>query len=196
MAKKEKKISVNAFEAIAKERFVNIVTEQWFDVEVTIKRILPITESIQFINDVVDACFRENGEYIPELRDFMERVCVLTYYANFTMPSSLEKQYELVYGTDAYHFVMEHIDPDHYYSIIYAINEKLDHMLDADVMHTRAKLAELFSAYDSMTDKFADVFAGISAGSIKSLVDAIGERGIDENKVVSAYVEQMKSSAK
>lgn len=70
MAKGEKKVSISAVDNIIGERFLNIVTEQWYDIEVKMRRSLPFTEVLAFVDDVVQSCFQRNGAYVPEVLDF------------------------------------------------------------------------------------------------------------------------------
>lgn len=192
MAKKEKKISINAQETVMKERFPAVAEEDWYGNTVVVRKRLPVVEFLQFVKDVTDGCFLDDGTYVPELRDFYERMYTLTYHANFNMPESGEKQWELVYGTNAYRFVLSLVDADQYSQLIRAIDEKIGHLLDTDVMATRAKMNDLLQAFDSMGDKFANIFGGISNEDLKNVLGAVSAGGLDESKVVSAYMEQMK----
>lgn len=70
MSKKEKRISINALENVAKENFQDVVTEQWFDIEVTIKRNLSMTEMMQFVQDVVNMC-------LPQMEHIFQRLWIL-----------------------------------------------------------------------------------------------------------------------
>ena len=70
MAKGEKKVSISAVDNIIGERFLNVVSEQWYDVEVKMRRSLPFTDMLTFVNDVVQSCFQRDGVYTPEVLDF------------------------------------------------------------------------------------------------------------------------------
>lgn len=195
MSKKEKRISINALENVAKENFQDVVTEQWFDIEVTIKRNLSMTEMMQFVQDVVNMCFTTAGTYIPEVMDFAIKSGILTYYANFTLPDNLEKQYWLTYATDAVDMVCKHINMVQLQEMVNGANRKIDHLCDADTIATKTKLTELSSAFAKMGEQFSDMFGGVSAEDVRRVVGAIGENGMDEEKIVSAYLQHMKSEA-
>lgn len=195
MSKKEKRISINALERVAKENFPDEVTERWFDIDVTIKRNLSMPEMMQFVQDVVDMCFTTDGTYIPEVMDFAIKSGILTYYANFTLPDNLEKQYWLTYATDAVDMVCKHINMIQLQEMVNGANRKLDHLCDTDVIATKEKLTELSSAFTKMGEQFSDMFGGVSAEDVQRVVGAIGENGMDEEKVVSAYLQHMKAAA-
>ena len=46
-----------------------------------------------------------------------------------------------------------------------------------------------------MQEKLGSLFAGIDPGDINKLVGAISERGMDEEKLVKAYMEQKSAQA-
>lgn len=195
MAKKEKRISINALEKIAKEQFPESVTEQWFDIEVTIKRSLPLKEMLQFVQEVVDACFTTDGTFVPEIMDFATKSGILTHYANFTLPDNLEKQYWLIYSTGAVDMVCQHINMVQLQEMIGGINRKIDHMCDTDIVATKAKLNDLYEAFIKMGTEMSDLFSGVNAEELQKMVDALGSTELSEEKVVSAYIEHMKKGA-
>lgn len=195
MAKKEKRISINALEKIAKEQFPESVTEQWFDIEVTIKRSLPLKEMLQFVQEVVDACFTTDGTFVPEIMDFATKSGILTHYANFTLPDNLEKQYWLIYSTGAVDMVCQHINMVQLQEMIGGINRKIDHMCDTDIVATKAKLNDLYEAFVKMGTEVSDLFSGVNAEELQKMVGALGGTEMNEEKIVSAYIEHMKKGA-
>ena len=194
MAKKEKRISINALEKIAKEQFPESVTEQWFDIEVTIKRSLPLKEMLEFVQEVVDACFTTDGTFVPEIMDFATKSGILTHYANFTLPDNLEKQYWLIYSTGAVDMVCQHINMVQLQEMIGGINRKIDHMCDTDIVATKAKLNDLYAAFAKMGEEFSAMFSDISASDIQKAIGALNQSGAMEENIVAAYIDQMKKS--
>lgn len=195
MAKKEKRISINALEKIAKEQFPESVTEQWFDIEVTIKRSLPLKEMLEFVQEVVDACFTTDGTFVPEIMDFATKSGILTHYANFTLPDNLEKQYWLIYSTGAVDMVCQHINMVQLQEMIGGINRKIDHMCDTDTVATKAKLNDLYEAFVKMGTEVSELFSGVNADELQKMVGNLGSAELSEEKIVSAYIEHMKKGA-
>lgn len=192
MAKKEKRISINALKKIAKEQFHESVTEQWFDIDVTIKRTLPLKEMLEFVQEVVDVCFTTDGTFVPEIMDFATKSGILTHYANFTLPDNLEKQYWMIYSTDAVDMVCQHINVSQLHEMIDSINRKIDHMCDTDIVATRAKLNDLCEAFAKMGTEVSDLFSGVNADELQKMIGALGNTELSEEKIVSAYIEHMK----
>lgn len=179
MAKKEKRISINALEKVCKENYHETITKEWFGIEVTIKRVLPIDEVLAFVADVVDSSFLEDGTYVPEVTPFFIRCNVMERYANFNLPEDLSKRYKLVYGCDAFGFVIQHIDTEQFEEIVAAIDAKIDVMCDSDIITMRAKFGEVTTALADLGDQ------------VNALVSQLGSVLTDVNERTSSLVESL-----
>ena len=126
MAKSEKRISISVMDKIIKEHFENTTTEQWYGIEVQIKKTLSFTEMMEFVNDVVLSCFQEDGGFVPEVMDFAIRSNILSKYANFSLPDKLEHRYEIIYMTDIIDLVCSRINGAQLNEIVAYINRKVE----------------------------------------------------------------------
>ena len=194
MAKKIKKVSVNALERVVNEQCTQDTVVNWFDIEVNIVNTLSLKDMLSFVNDIVNACFLDDGTYIPEIMDFAIKSGILTRYANFTLPNNTEKQYWLIYNSNVVDMVKEHINLDQLQEIIDSATLKIEHMCDMDFVATKAKLEELYNAFANIGTQFGDIFDNISADDIQKVVEAIGTNGVDEEKIVSAYIENTRNN--
>lgn len=194
MAKKEKRISINALEKIAEEQFAQIIEVKWQDLDVTIKRTLPMQEMLLFVKEVTEACFLEDGTFVPEIMEFAIKSGVLTHYANFNLPSDLKKQYWLIYNTDAANMIYQHINLEQFNEIVESINRKIDHMCDTDIASVKAELNDLNNAFGKIGEQFSAMFDGIDTSDLQRVIEAVGDEGVNEEKIVSAYVEHMKQN--
>lgn len=195
MAKGSEKVSVNKLEGLFDNSIQTVVFHGKEDFNVNIKRILPLDEAAEFVQDIVSYCVdADSGEYSPEGYDLAIRTGVLTRYANFTMPSSFDKQYALVYGTDAFDTVMKYINVGQFQDIVRAADRKISFTLGmltstaaSEMMKVVKKLNEVadssnaaFSKLDD--DKFNDFVTGLAA---------LGSTG--ENALAKAIVTTAKS---
>jgi len=197
MAKtKEKKISVNQFESVMKDMNPDVDTViHWRGLNITVHRTLRLKDMMQFVRNVVNSCFNENMEYNPEAEEFAIKTNILTLYANFTMPANLELQYDLLYTTDAVHAVLEQVNPEQMEEIRNAITERIRYRIRANVENVNRQMTDLYNAFDHIQQQISqisDVFDGIGSGDIKDLVNAVSSGGIVEDKLVDAYINQMK----
>lgn len=188
MAKSIKKISIAALDKVAKEHFPNVVTESWFDNEVVIKRTLPLSDMLVFVDSVVSNCYHSTGGYMPEVRDLVFRSNILTKYANFNLPDNLEHCYALVYGTDAVEMVLKHINHEQLDDIEYAIDSKIEYLCDSNIAAIEKQMQEVVAAFEDMQKKSESIFDGIGAEDVTKIVNAVSTNGVDEEKLVNAFL--------
>lgn len=188
MAKGEKKVSISAVDNIIGERFLNVVTEQWYDVEVKMRRSLPFTEVLAFVDDVVQSCFQRNGAYVPEVLDFAIKSNIISKYTNVSMPDNLEHRYAILYNSDLVDFVCQHINMQQLQEMVNSINRKLAYMCDTNTVSVQNRLNDLISAFETMQEKTEAMFGDVTPDDMTRLVGAIGDGALTEEKIVEAYM--------
>lgn len=187
-----KRISVNQLEsAMTKENTTTEILYGTDNVEIQIKKYLPLTEMLEFVQEVVSSCIDgETGEYTPEAYDFSIRVGVLTHYANFTMPTNLEKQYWLIYTTQAFSQVMECIDECQFNDIIRAIDRKIKFMLDVLSSSAVSKINEVVAKFGEIAQESENIFNGINPDELNKVLHGIsGLKNIDSESIAKLVLE-------
>lgn len=188
---KRKRISVSAFEKIMKGIYNPTEVIEWQGVEITIKQTLSLVEMMNFVDSVTKSCFTsDDNKYVPEIKDFAIRCCVLEMYANFAMPTNIERKYELVYCTDAFDVVVRHINACQFNEILNAIDDKVDNIAQANIEAVHRQMNELYMALNGMQEQISNIFSGIGSGEMAKIVDAIAGGRFDEDKLVQAYINQ------
>ena len=193
MAKKDtKRVSISAWEKVMKEHFdTSPVKVEWRGIEVEVKKVLSLKEMIVFVEDIVEACFGKDGMFLPQAETFAIKSGVLSHYAGFAMPESLEKQYELVMNTDAYDVVVEYVDEVQLEDIIDAADRKIDYLCDSNAMTIKAETDKVMAEFQKLGESMEAVFGGMSAEDIQKILSSVGNLGeVDEGKIVEAYVNQ------
>lgn len=193
MAKTEKKVSIALFDKIVKEHFQNEATIQWHEAEVRVKRTLSLKEMLSFVDEVVGSCFHDELGYMPEVKDFAIKSSILTRYANFSVPDNLEHRYQMVYGTDAVDAVCAVIDTTQLQEIVNSINDKIRFLCDSKATMIQERINDVLNTMEKMRDNTKSIFDGITQNDLKNLMGAITSNGLDEQKLVQAYIEQSKS---
>lgn len=188
MAKGEKKVSISAVDNIIGECFLNVVTEQWDDVEGKMRRSIPFTEVLAFVDDVVQSCFQRNGAYVPEVLDFAIKSNIISKYTNVSMPDNLEHRYAILYNSDLVDFVCQHINMQQLQEMVNSINRKLAYMCDTNTVSVQNRLNDLISAFETMQEKTEAMFGDVMPDDMTRLVGAIGDGALTEEKIVEAYM--------
>ena len=99
-----------------------IKTVRWRNLTISVRPLLTFRETSHFVNTVMDACFdKEHGVAVPEAMDFAVRANTVLRYTNLELPKDLEEQYAILYGTDIYDTVRQHIQTAQLDSVIGAI---------------------------------------------------------------------------
>ena len=193
MAKADKKVSIALFDKIAKEQFQNEATIEWHDAQLRVKYALSLTDMLAFVDDVVGSCFHDKLGYMPEVKDFAIKTNILSRYANFSLPDNLEHRYQLVYMTDAVDAVCAAIDGTQLQEIVNSINSKIRFLCDSKATMIQERINDVLNTMEEMRDNTKSIFDGITQDDLKNLMGAITSNGMDEQKLVQAYIEQAKS---
>ena len=189
MAKKKiKRISVNEMDEIL-SRYTNTEIVQWNGLEVQIMKSLSLEDMLAFADSVIKSCFdQDTGAYLPEVKDFIIRCNVIERYSNFSMPSKLERKYDMAVRSGAYEMILNHIDIAQFTELMRAIEAKLQNAADANVQMVFMKFNDVVSSFEVLQQKVDALFSGVDAADIGKLIGAISESGISEEKVVQAYI--------
>lgn len=189
MAKKKiKRVSVNALDEMMKG-FENTETIKWNDMDIVINRNLSLEDMMAFVDSVVKSCFdKTTGAYMPEVKDFAIRNNIMERYANFTLPSNVERQYDIVVRSGAVEEIMNHINFAQFSEMIKAIDAKLQSASDANVQMVFRQLNDVVTSFEGLQEKAGVLFSGVDPADIGKLIGAISEHGISEEKVVQAYM--------
>lgn len=190
MAKGTNRISIRTIDAIVKEQFPNFVTEIWNGTELRIKKSLSFSEMLSFVNDVVKSCIQEEHGYMPELMDFAIKSNILSRYANFSLPDNLEHRYDILYQTDAVAFVVSHINKSQLREITTAINHKVSYLCNSNIQQVQKQMGDFLSAFETLQGKMTNLFSSLTPDDVTRLIGAINDGGLDESKIVSAYLKQ------
>ena len=86
-------------------------TVRWNGRALKVKPLLAPREMSEFISSVMDACAHPeySGVMMPEFMDLAIRANTVLRYTDAELPETLDGQTELLYGTDLYDTVREHI---------------------------------------------------------------------------------------
>lgn len=182
--KETKMVSVNAVESVMKNEFANEVTIQWHGIDVVVRKTIGLKQAFEFVNQSVNSCFAEkDGAYMPEMKDFVIRACLVEKYTNIRLPENSEKLYDILYMTDLCNVVCANISQEQFDALVEAINDKLDYLSNADVKAVQ-KASENIG---SLVQSFTDVFSGVTADDVKKITDAIIGGQFSEEKLIEAY---------
>lgn len=190
MANKTKKISINAFEKAVKENYPQTETVEWNGLEIEIKRTLSFGEMLAFVDSVTKSCFGGEDEvYQPQMKDFAIRGALVELYTNLTLPSDLNKIYELLYSCDIISVIMPYINKSQFNTIVAAAEDRIAHTVKANIASLEKQIDDMYGKLNNMEEQLASIFSGIGADDLKNIIGAISNGELDEEKLVKAYMD-------
>ena len=196
---------------ISKEKAMEIaslgektITIDWCDSELIIKKTLSIQDTAMFVKEAVDGVYSDDGSYMPEAMDFTIRYLTLKYFTNVEMPDDITDVYNVVYSPtfmelfDIITGARENCEDwdlewygvieDYHMTLLCAVDEKIAYRNDVQRNDVLKKIESLLAGVQAVTEIINSIVDGINPGDIQKMVDAIGENGIDEGKIVEAIV--------
>ena len=183
---KIKKISVNAFEKVVKDKFENTIEAEWNGLPVAITHTISLGDMIALVTEVADNCFMEDGRFMPEVMQPLLDCGVVARYTNISLPSNLATRYELVMKSGIMDFILPKINSNQYNDIVVAVRDKIDYMCDANTI-----------AFNHAMESMSNVMSNIQ-GSMSGLIEQFGVndgRSIEE-RIVDAYIKRKSADTK
>ena len=185
----DKKVTYETIREAMNDHCPQVEILDWYGVEITVQKIVPFLTMKEIVEDVAGACFNDDtGEYMPELMDIALRICVIDAYTNIVLPGDPEEQNRILYGTGLWSGISELIDEDQFSAIELAISRRVKARLDVNRAEFEHELNAMTNALSEAGKQINDLFAGVNADDLQKLVAALGEHGVDEEKIVQAVV--------
>ena len=184
-----KRITIENMAEVISDRFPNEQHIDYYGNDLVVKWALPFYIVKALVASIADSCFdNETGVYTPENKDFAVRLCVVGAYTNVDIPADPEEQYTLLYGTDLIRYVFSAINPDQLDVIMKSVDERCKDRFDARRNAMEREFELFMDGAKQLLDSVAGLFDGVSQDDMKKMIGAIGENGIDEEKIVKAVV--------
>lgn len=154
-------------------------------IELQVKHVLSMKEAMAFVKDIVLSCIdMDEMEYTPEAFDFAVRVGILNKYAGIDMPKSLDKAYDIVYGTDLLAEVEAVIDTAQKDCLVEAAMDRIAYMRDMQVALAGDKMQKLFNRMDEMMSEGTEILnraSEIDVAQLEKVAEMLQHPSTTEN---------------
>ena len=181
-------ISIGKMDEIIKDYFPEYEAVDWRGEELTVRKFLPYSLVAEIVSKVTDACFDEHGEYHPEVKEFAIRLCYLEAATNVRIPENVEKQYLFLFGSDLWEAVLSGVNLDQYNYVLDAIDEKIEVRNDANRAAFEREVNTVIESLNQIGEQAKTLFENIAPEDLQAMISAIGENGVDEEKLAQAVV--------
>ena len=196
---KEKKISINAFEeAAGNQESTSVVT--WNGLDITVRRRIAYKDLMSAGIVATEACFDQGGEYVPEAKDVSIRLIVLALYTNLTIPTNIDKRYEMACFSGVFEAILPAIDRYQYDRLVEAVEERIRIRTNAAVDAVVRQANSVAEAVQTLSEKFEEQFStllgDITPEEMNLVIRGIAEGQVNEEKVANVYKETQRSKVR
>lgn len=161
---------------------------EFCDSSFMLRETVDFESMMRIVSTVVNACFIGDGEFRPELKDFVLRWQIIEGYTNIQLPQEPYEQYRFVYESGVFGLVMNAINKEQVNAIVRSIDEKIGYIVESNISELENKLNELFNSTKNLIGmietsmssvdgetmaKMASVFSGDGAISVDELAKAL-----------------------
>lgn len=193
----ENRISIEELKKAVAENFEPVVNVDWRGLTLHIKKCLSLEEMMTFVSDVVSSCFAaDTNEYLPEIKDFSTRCCIMENYAGFILPKAIDEKYKIVYSSDIVSFVVQYVEHGQFNAMLAAIDRKIEHQAQSNIEALNKQMNEVIAGFDTLEKNMSNIFGGVDNETITKIAGAIANGSFDENKLVRAFTEDTSSDSK
>lgn len=199
MAKKENtEISIGKLEKYCKEN-EKTTTLCSFDVagesvEYAVKYRISLEDSIKFIGDVVKGCIDKSEMSVIEIaRSFLINRGLMTYYANFRMPSDINKRYNYILcAEDIISNILDCIDEQQYKSILEAIDRSIAFEKDKMLCEQGIRINAVMEKLSNISEQMEGIFGGIDSEQTAKFISNIASADkIDAKTLAEVFTKQV-----
>lgn len=167
----------------------NVQKISFLDSVVSVQYLVDFDIARLIVKNIADKCFDEDGNYHPEIREFLERIAIISAYTDIELPESVAEQYAFLYGTDIYQNVIGAVSEEQVCSILGAVEEKVQWRIKTSSDAIMSNILEVYAKLDAMTNDFGKVYSDISNADMSAFIKAVSNGKLDEKKLVEAIVD-------
>lgn len=188
MAKKKESVSISQLDKIlgGAERERDI---EYCGIQIRVRTLLDFAEYIQLVDGVVESCFGEDNDYRPEIREFAMRFGIVSSYTNVRLPKDTGHKYEVLYLTDLVDVVKSAIIPAQLKDIEDAVDREIEHRLRMSAASAEEKANIVVSKLNELLEGAQQLFSGLTQEDVESVLSAVGNGKIDEERLMAAYLD-------
>lgn len=189
MSEEIKRITVEDLDKVIEDVCMSVAYLNWNGLELAVKRNILLEDVIEFVTSVTSLCFEEEtNRYMPEVKDFGIRACLIDYYTNVDLPEDTGKKYSLLYETDLVQTVLNSIDMQQFNDIVRSIEESVSYIAKSNIDAVMKQIQEVSNLIEKFGSVFQESFGDLSQEDLVKVIGSITENGVNEEKLIQAYM--------
>ena len=193
-----------------------VKTVHLFGRDIEVKRHLGVSETLEFVSDVINLCYvsipDESGEevatvYTPELKDYAIAAMTIAYYTNIDLndgDASKKKgrkkkatpeytPYTFITHSKIVDAILNEIDLESYEKMLKAIDDKIKYMNDSGIIEMTREFKEFSNALEELGPAIRSL-ASINTDELAGILKQLSGIQID-NTIKELATKEMKSDS-
>jgi hypothetical protein len=156
--------------------------------EVKVKDFLSFEEFCMAYESVLSVCFPD-GDFYPPMREFGIKSVLINIYTNLALPEDFNELFIAVSSIDVDRLLhLDKVSFEQFRSLIETINSGIEHNIMMSANGSKKEIEELLSSLKNIAKMYQELYEGINTDDLNNLISALGENGIDEEKIVKAIL--------
>ena len=144
-------------------------------VVISVKNKITIGEMTAFAENVSNACFSEDGTYMPELFSVAYLGNILAFYTNVNVPEDIDDMYKITSNSDFMNKIIESIDVYQITMIENGIRDRISYLCDSKAYMIEKEfnksMMNILSIIDEITKIFKDTSPDTFGEVFKSIIN-------------------------
>lgn len=144
-------------------------------VVISVKNKITLGEVSAFAENVSNACFSEDGTYMPELFSVAYFGNLLAFYTDIDVPESIDDMYEITSNSDFMNKIIEVIDGYQLTMIENGIRDRISYLCDSKAYMIEKEFNKSMMSILSIIDEITKIFKDTSPDTFGEVFKSIME---------------------
>lgn len=149
----------------------DITNVNYKGLDISVKKFLPIADVCHITENIVSACFGDDGTYMPELFAISFFNNVLVYYTNVEMPESADEIYALTSNSEFMETIIGAIDEYQIASIENFARDKISYAITTKSYLVENKLNEVVNGFSEIVEEIKKFVSNITPEDVLKIFE-------------------------
>lgn len=154
--------------------YPNEFTMTWAGGEAKVKKFVTLRQIIDIVRLTTSLCFDEDGEYMPEVKDFVMWSNIVDNYTDIELPEDIEVCAEVLIKTNLIETIKEYVSIEQIVAIQDAIDARIAIVIDAGnnvlMKQVLQSVTDMASMQEALEGALA-TFDGINPVELRKFVE-------------------------
>lgn len=174
---------VDCTNSVIKDDKKNTTQAELLGKKIFVNNNIGMSEYVLFIDSVVDACFSESGEYLPEYKDYAFNYMLIKMYTNISIDKfedDTDAIYDFIMNSGVIDIIMKNCNLYQIEKIKESIDEKISYEKNTRINEINKQVEYIYSVVSKLCESVGLVKEEIGTDIIKEMIDAADKYSTNE----------------